>query len=82
MSLVSVLFSRSSLRSTAFRTAQISLRSTGVSMQVSAPWSSKTARSLLLQKEEVNKLRRMDDEQYADLDLIPDFEPEDSAYAG
>ncbi len=30
----------------------------------------------------LDKLRRMDDEQYAALDLIPDFEPEDSAYAG
>ena len=30
----------------------------------------------------LDKLRGMDDEQYADLDLIPDFEPEDSAYAG
>ena len=30
----------------------------------------------------LGKLRGMNDEQYADLDLIPDFEPEDSAYAG
>ena len=30
----------------------------------------------------LDKLRGMDDEQYAALDLIPDFEPEDSAYAG
>ena len=30
----------------------------------------------------LDKLRGMNDEQYADLDLIPDFEPEDSAYAG
>ena len=30
----------------------------------------------------LDKLRGMDDEQYATLDLIPDFEPEDSAYAG
>ena len=30
----------------------------------------------------LDKLRDMDDEQYAALDLIPDFEPEDSAYAG
>ena len=26
------------------------------------------------------KLRRMDDEQYAALDLIPDFDPEETAY--
>ena len=29
----------------------------------------------------LSKLRRMDDEQYAALDLIPDFDPEESAYA-
>ena len=28
----------------------------------------------------LDKLRRMDDEQFAALDLIPDFDPEDSAY--
>ena len=28
----------------------------------------------------LNKLRRMDDEQYAALDLIPDFDPEETAY--
>ena len=28
----------------------------------------------------LDKLRRMDDGQFAALDLIPDFEPEDSAY--
>lgn len=28
----------------------------------------------------LDKLRRMDDEQYAALDLIPDFDPEETAY--
>lgn len=28
----------------------------------------------------LGKLRRMDDEVFASLDLIPDFDPEDSAY--
>ena len=28
----------------------------------------------------LDKLRRMDDGQFAALDLIPDFDPEDSAY--
>ena len=28
----------------------------------------------------LDKLRRMNDEQFAALDLIPDFDPEDSAY--
>ena len=28
----------------------------------------------------LDKLRRMDDEQYAALDLIPDFDPEEPAY--
>lgn len=28
----------------------------------------------------LGKLRRMDDESFASLDLIPDFDPEDSAY--
>ncbi len=36
---------------------------------------------LALTDSALDKLRGMDDEQYADLDLIPDFEPEDSAYA-
>lgn len=36
---------------------------------------------LALTDSALNKLRRMDDELYASLDLIPDFDPEESAYA-
>lgn len=36
---------------------------------------------LSLTESALSKLRRMDDEQYAALDLIPDFDPEESAYA-
>lgn len=36
---------------------------------------------LALTDSALDKLRGMNDEQYADLDLIPDFEPEGSAYA-
>lgn len=39
------------------------------------------AELLALTNSALNKLRRMDDEQYAALDLIPDFDPEESAYA-
>ncbi len=35
---------------------------------------------LALTDSALDKLRRMSDEQYAALDLIPDFDPEDSAY--
>ena len=37
---------------------------------------------LTLTDNALDKLRSMDEEQFAALDLIPDFEPEDSAYAG
>ena len=37
---------------------------------------------LSLTNSALDKLRIMDDEQYNALDLILDFEPEDSAYAG
>lgn len=39
------------------------------------------AELLALTGSALDKLRRMDDEQYAALDLIPDFDPEESAYA-
>lgn len=35
---------------------------------------------LALTDNALNKLRQMDDEQFAALDLLPDFDPEDSAY--
>lgn len=36
---------------------------------------------LALTDSALDKLRHMDDEQYVALDLIPDFDPEESAYA-
>ena len=40
------------------------------------------AELLSLTDSALDKLRGMEEEQFAALDLIPDFEPEDSAYAG